>query len=294
MPGEKPQDIGPVRFVVEERTVQRQASEAIRGSGKGPARKFRKVMKDVTVHGAIVVKVPFKKIRVWPFWLGAFGDTLSLVLCVAQLNDSWKESKVVAVGKLGMNTFQAIGSVGQAFYYTFRAGTEIPGLLKVGGGAGLLLEAVFNAKEGLFIILSGDDGAATRAFDRGDTVEGVVRYGKGVVLVASGAAGTGMIVVAGFAGVGTTAGAVGTAAEMALGPVSMILSIAALVVVGIEAGIYAHSGPDDAMKDIDDRLKDARDAEFGDPGKYRVSRTADDIGTFHFEMIFYLGKLQAR
>jgi hypothetical protein len=74
----------------------------------------------------------------------------------------------------------------------------------------------------------------------------------------------------------------------------MGVAIGAIVVVGIESVIYAHSGPDDAMKETDKKLREALKKELGEPGQYAQSRTADDLRNLQTEATRLFGVLEAR
>src|SRR5262249_17439099 len=206
-------------------------------------KKVRQVPKTMSVGHAFIPNPPFKKIRVWPSWLGAFGDTVALAMSISQFSDDWEEGKVTAVAKLAKNTFGAVSSVSNALYFTFRATTKIPGILAFAGGAGLVLEAILNVKEGILLVIGGEDTEVARALERGDELDATMLRVKGVVLILSVTPGP---ILAGVA-VATGGEVVGAG----LAGLGWGLGVGAVLVVGIEAAIYTHSGPSDAMEETD-------------------------------------------
>lgn len=277
-------DVGPVRFLVwvDETTTQEKVAVPRRKS-RAMRTRFRSVTKTTTMGRAHVPEVPFKAIHTWPAWMAAFGDTLALVIALKNVAEDWRtKDKLEVVGKMSMNTFQAIGSVSSALYFTFRTGRTVPGLLRFAGGAGQVIEAYYNVKEGLILMFDEEESGVVRALARGDEVEAIAQMAKGWVLVSSvvpGVVGFGGAFVSAAAG-GAGAGAVVVGGAAAMTPLAIGLGVGALVVLGVEIFLYQHRGPDDAMAPVEDRLKGAIKAEIGDVDRYRISRTVDAIEAF--------------
>lgn len=265
--------IGGFKFVVIGEEVATQVQRELpRRKRTGMRRRFTTVTETKVVHSVRVTN-KIKHEQRWPTWMAAFGDSVAFCLTMVELRDSIQRERtdVEMMGKVGRDTFQAVSSVGSALNvlnwlprkaWLLRA-------VEVANPAGAVLEAVFNVKEGLTLILD----ETSPAWENAGTAVGWLHYAKGWVLVGSVAGGVG---AGALAAVGTTGGLV-VAVGAALTPLAIGLAIGAILVVGIDLVIDDRSGPTSSMAGYDSKLKRTLEDELD--GK-KVSRTHDDLGLF--------------
>jgi hypothetical protein len=280
--GEVVHEVGPVYFLVDE-SVRKQVERVRDGVTKKGRRRYREVTRETVVGRAYVAEVPFKNIHRWPAYLGAFGDLLSLGIAIATLSRDLKERSGIEVyGKLAMNVLQATDSVSCAIYVAFRATRGVPGLFKFAGGMGLAVEAIFNVKEGHQLLFD-EESDVVKALAAGDEVTGWVLATKGWVLISSATPGAVAFLGGMVATEATAFGAVMAAsASAAMTPLGIGLAVGALLIVGLDAYLYARSGPDDAMTEIKERVAKAVKNELGAnlenyPGHTRTLRPLEKL-----------------
>lgn len=280
--GGGPQKIGGVAFVVEVDEITKQADVAIPPrKGSGMRRRFRRVTKTTKVGRPTVTNVPFKKIHRWPQWLGALGDGIALGFMIFELTDRvGKQDKIEVGGTIAQNTFQMIGSLGNAVEVSCSFAKKVSGVLKVAsrvGRVGNVIEAYFNFKEGMVLIFD-DFGEAAQAARQDNTLEAATLWVKGWVLMAPAPTAAGAGVVAGsaalLAGKGL-AGALAAGGTVAAATLSIGLAVAGLIVVGIDVGLLVVNGPDSTMQEAEETLAKAIEAEFGEDRL--KSRTEDSL-----------------
>jgi hypothetical protein len=267
-PKEEIEEIGPLYFVMKttnEQTLVRQEKQILR---KGRVR-IRKVETKTRTTMAIVPEVPFKKIHTVPLWLGAFGDTLALVVTMSQLGNDLSKAegtteKIDVLGKTAGGVFSAIGSVSDAINYTFVCTTKIPWLLRVANPISKGVELVYNFKEGYRLLTFGEESEIVAALERGDGWDAVLLTTKGVVLWCSIVPGTAAI-FATLMGVAVTTGGI-------MPPLAIGLAFGAIVISGIDFIRYLRNGPENAMEPVAEKLKKAIKGELGD---YAYSRTVN-------------------
>jgi hypothetical protein len=295
-PGEAPVEIGPVKFLLVQGESARQTVtvQLPRRKSKPRNKRFKRITREVPVYAAVVTDVPFKDLHAWPTWLGVFGDTVSLAIALASFNDDLKTERDADVYfKAATNLFQAVGSVGEAVTFVMTRAGKVEGVvarttrfLGAAGGVGQVMEAVYNVKEGLVLILDEEDSGVVEALDRGEEFEAKLLMFKGCVLVSSAVPATvafGSAVTTalwgGAAATATGGSVLAGAATAAAPPLAIGLALAAVVVVGIEVYLYSAHGPEGAIDPIRKRLKQVIKAEFGDersPGPGRTARTLSE------------------
>jgi hypothetical protein len=279
----KPEKLGLVHFLVEVE-VETSEVEVPRHKRKGRRKRFKKMKSDV--GRTFVPELPFKTIRHWPGFLAGFGDSLSLAIAVKNLGEDWKtKDKMEVVGKLAMNTFQSLDSLGSALHFATRAGKALPWFIEFAGPAGAVIEAYYNVKEGSILLFDAEESAVVKALENGDEVEARCLFVKGWVMVSSisywltsAALGVGGAVIAGGGAVAVVAKA-GAALGTTMTPLAIGLAAGAILVIGIDLYLHAHSGPENSMVPFQKKLDEAAKAEFGDllKARYKDSRTADAL-----------------
>jgi hypothetical protein len=142
--------------------------------------------------------------------------------------------------------------------------------VKFAGPAGAALEAYFNVKEGLTLLLD-EDG---EAWKNQGTAVGLLHYTKGWVLVGSVALGAGL----GTFAAATATGGLVVAAGAFFTPLGIGLAVGTIIVVAIDAFVAWLSGPASTMADFDEKIEDTVKAEFDGRKK---SRTYDDLELFY-------------
>ena len=268
-PKEGIEEIGPLYFVVKttkEQTLVRQEKQILR---KGRVRIKKVEMKSRTTM-AIVPEMPFKKIHTVPLWLGAFGDTLALVVTISQLGNDLNKAEGITeqidvLGKTAGGVFSAIGSVSDAINYTFVCTTKIPWLLRVANPISKGVELIYNFKEGYRLLTFGDESEIVAALERGDSCDAFLLTTKGIVLWCSIIPGTAVIISALLGLVAFTA---------VMTPLVVGLAFGAVIVSGIDLVRYLRNGPENAMEPVAEKLKKAIKEELGNSDKgYAYSRT---------------------
>jgi hypothetical protein len=164
---------------------------------------------------------------------------------------------------------------------------------------GLVLEGVLNVVDGVTIVRHGMDSTSRAAAMRGEEVEATVEDVKGYILILSPA--PGVVAAAAAAASAETADLVATAAVEAIAaaalgavatPLAVGLAIAGAVIVLIDIGLYIHSGPQNVMQEVEDKLMKAAWREFGE--YYEISKTNDAFDRFSSTVDLLTTKTKAR